>query len=381
MAAPLRVHHLIASLTWGGAETLLAHLAAGAPAGGLEISVGYLLERDGSPAAAALRARGVEPRLVGVRSLLAPSDLRRVRRHVSAAAPDLVHTHLGYADLMGGVAARSLGLPVVSTVHVMERSPGSRERVKDELMALARRRCAARVVCVSESARRWYLATGWDRPERVLAVPNGVADGARRPRAATRAALGLRPDDLVVAMVAVLRPGKGHDVALAALAELRRRFGDARLVILGDGPARDDIARRAAALGDTVILAGHRDDVPAVLAAADVVLHPTSRDALPSALLEAMAAGVPAVATAVGGIPELVVDGQTGVLVPAPPHARDVAAALARLLEDEGLRLSLGAAARRRYEAAFTAEHWARRLRAVYDATGARPAGPPPARG
>src|SRR4051794_41887228 len=70
MAAPLRVHHLIASLTWGGAEALLAHLAAGAPAGGFEISVGYLLERDGSPAAAALRARGVQPRLGGGGSLL-----------------------------------------------------------------------------------------------------------------------------------------------------------------------------------------------------------------------------------------------------------------------------------------------------------------------
>jgi glycosyltransferase involved in cell wall biosynthesis len=212
-------------------------------------------------------------------------------------------------------------------------------------------------------------------------VPNGVADGGRRPRAATRAALGLRPDDLVVAMVAVLRAGKGHEVALEALAELRRTFGAARLLILGDGPARSDVARRAAELGDAVILTGHRDDVPAVLAAADVVLHPTSRDALPSALLEAMAAGVPAVATAVGGIPELVVDGRTGVLVPAPARAGDVAAALARLLEDDGLRRELGAAARRRYETAFTAEHWARRLRAVYDTAGARPAGGPPAQG
>lgn len=375
MAAPLRVHSLIASLTWGGAETLLAHLAAGAPAAGLELSVGYLLERDGSPAAPALRARGIEPRLIGVRSLLRPADLLRVRRHVAAAAPDVVHTHLGYADLMGGVAARSLGVPCVATVHVMRRSEEARERVKDELMALARRRCASRVICVSQAARRWYLDTGWDRPDRVVAVPNGVAAPAadRRRREATRAALSLGADDLVVAMVAVLRPGKGHDVAVTAMRALTARLPKARLLILGDGPSRSEVARLAAPLGDSVVIAGHRDDVPSVLAAADAVLHPTAHDAFPSALLEAMAAGLPVVATAVGGIPEIVRDGETGLLLPAPARAGDVAAALERLLGDAGLRAAMGAAGRRRFEEHFSAERWAQRLRAVYEAAGARP--------
>jgi glycosyltransferase involved in cell wall biosynthesis len=375
MAGALRVHSLIASLTWGGAETLLAHLAAGAPAAGLELSVGYLFERDGSPAAAALRARGVEPRLVGVGSLLGPADLLRVRRHVAAAAPDVLHTHLGYADLMGGIAARSLELPCVATVHVMHRSQEARERVKDELMALARRRCAERVICVSEAARRWYLDTGWDRPDHVVVVHNGVAAPAadRRRRDAARATLGLGADDLVVAMVTVLRPGKGHDVAVAAMRALTVRVPRARLLILGDGPSRAAVARLAAPLGDAVVLAGHHDDVPSVLAAADVVLHPTAHDAFPSALLEAMAAGVPAVATAVGGIPEIVGDGETGLLVPAPARAGDVAAALERLLGDAGLRATMGAAGRRRFEERFSAERWAQRLRAVYEAAGARP--------
>jgi glycosyltransferase involved in cell wall biosynthesis len=376
VATPLRVHALIASLTWGGAETLLAHLAAGAPAAGLELSVGYLLERDGSPAAAALRARGIEPRLVGVRSLVAPADLRRVRRHVAAAAPDVLHTHLGYADLMGGLAARSLRLPAVATIHVMERSSGARERAKDELMALARRRCARRVICVSECARRWYLATGWDAPERVVVVPNGVAANAATSAApSTRARLGLAPEDLVVAMAAVLREGKGHDVAIAAVRVLRAQFPSVRLLVLGDGPERARIARLAAPLSDAVVLAGHRDDVPVLLAAADVLVHPTAHDALPSAVLEAMAAGVPVVASAVGGIPEAVIDGETGLLVRAPPRIDELAAALGRVLGDLDLRARLGAAARARYETRFTAERWARRLRSVYEEVGARPGG------
>jgi glycosyltransferase involved in cell wall biosynthesis len=375
VSTPLRVHLLIASLTWGGAETLLAHLAAGAPAADLDVSVGYLLERDGSPAAAALRARGVEPELVGVRTLLGPADLRRVRRHVAAAGPDVLHTHLGYADLMGGLAARSLGVPSVATIHVMERSADARERVKDELMALARRRCAGRVVCVSEAARRWYLATGWDRPEHVVAVPNGVAAEAPAAgdRARIRAELGLGPDDVVAAMLGVLRPGKGHDVAVAAVDALRARLPHLQLLIAGDGPARPEVARLAARLGGAALLTGHRDDVPAVLAASDVLLHPTTRDAFPSALLEAMAAGRPAVATAVGGIPEIVVDGETGLLVAPGAGAGDVAAALGRVAGDRALRERMGAAGRRRFEERFTAEAWARRLRAVYEVAGARP--------
>ncbi|MGB2710756.1 MAG: glycosyltransferase, partial [Conexibacter sp.] len=141
-AAPLRVHVLIDSLTWGGAESLLADLAVGAPAGGIELSVGYLQDVDDSPMAPRLRARGIEPGLVGVRKLADVKSLRRVRRHLAAARPDIVHTHLGASDLLGTIAARSLGLPAVSTIHlVLQRSGGpARERVKERLMALSRRR-------------------------------------------------------------------------------------------------------------------------------------------------------------------------------------------------------------------------------------------------
>ena len=374
MPTPLRVHLLISSLTWGGAETLLTHLAVGAPAAGLELSVGYLLDLDGSPAAAGLRANGVEPELVGVRTLLAPADLRRVRRHVAAAAPDVLHTHLGYADLMGGVAARSLGVPSVATIHVMDRSTGARERVKDELMALARRRCAERVICVSEAARRWYLATGWDRAEHVVVVQNGVAAGRVAPGESERLrrALGLAASDVVVTMLGVLRPGKGHDVAVAATSVLRARFPELRLLIAGDGPARAEVAALAARLGPAAVLTGHRDDTAAILAASDVLLHPTARDAFPSAVLEAMAAGLPTVTTAVGGISEIVRDGETGALVAAPASVEAVIGALGRLLGDAALRRRMGAAARRRFDERFTAERWATRLRAVYEAAGAR---------
>jgi len=371
---PLRVHALISSLTWGGAEMLLSEFAAGAPAAGIELSVGFLEDRDGNPAAARLRKNGVEPILAqihGPRPLLNRGDHRTVRRHLEKVSPDVLHTHLGYADMLGGLAARSLGIPTVSTLHIMEWPHGVRQPrpyAKERLMSLVRRRCARLVVAVSEAARRAYLETGWDVPEHVVTVHNGIV-AVNRPGAgrAVRERLGLAADDLVASMVTVLRRGKGHDAAIAAVAELAERFPRLRLVIAGDGPDRAEIERLAEPLGARVVLAGHIDDVMALLDATDVLLHPTRVDAFPTALLEAMAAGVPIVATAVGGIPEIIESGTSGVLIAPPPRPRAIADALGSLLGDERLRRRLGERGRERFAREFTAEAWATRMRSVYE--------------
>jgi glycosyltransferase involved in cell wall biosynthesis len=371
---PLRVHALISSLTWGGAEMLLAEFAAGAPAAGIELSVGFLEDRDGNPAAARLRKRGIEPILAeihGPRPLLNRGDHRTVRRHLEQVRPDVLHTHLGYADMLGGLAARSLGIPTVSTLHTMEWPRGVRQPrpyAKERLMSLVRRRCARVVVAVSDAARRAYLETGWDVPEHVVTVHNGIV-ALSRPGAGrgVRERLGLAADDLVVSMVTVLRRGKGHDAAVAAVSALDDRFPRLRLVIAGDGPDREEIERLAEPLGSRVVMTGHLDEVMELLDATDVLLHPTHLDAFPTALLEAMAAGVPIVATAVGGIPEIVEPGTSGVLVASPPDPGAIAGALAPLLEDEQLRRRLGERGRERFEREFTAEAWATRLRAVYE--------------
>jgi len=369
--AELRVHALIDSLTWGGAESLLADLAAGAPAAGIRLTVGHLQDVDASPNAGRLRARGVEPQLVGVRRLLDLRSVLMVRRQLAQVRPDVVHTHLGAADTQGTIAARSLGIPAVSTIHLIGKHAGRsgwREDVKEGLAARVRRHGSARVIAVSDAARAAYLATHRERPAHVVTVRNGIATAPPRgERAELRAALGLPPDALVATMVAVLRPGKGHDVAAEVLARLLPRFPALRLLVVGTGPSLEDVRALCAPLGEHAQLLGHRDDVPALLAASDVFLHPTSADAFPTVLLEAAAAGLPAIATAVGGIPEIVEDRRTGLLVDAPPSVEAVEAALAALLEDEALRARLGAAARERFATEFTAEAWARRLRAVYD--------------
>ena len=368
MSAPrLRVHALIDTLSIGGAEVLLAEYAAVAASTGIDLTVGYLKATPGDVAGERLRAADVEPVLVGIPSRLGLGALARVRRHLAAVRPQILHTHLGYADLLGAPAGRSLGIPVVSTVHSHAWQRHGAEGVKTRLMATARRRCATRVVAVSDSARAAYLAAGWDVPEHVVTVRNGIAGRARPDAGAPlRRELGLDPGDLVAAMISSLRPEKAHEVALAAIGALRERIPNARLLIAGDGPLRDAIAVQAVPLGDAVVLAGYRADAMAVLAASDILLHPSHHDALPTTLMEAMAASVPIVATAVGGIPELVTSGREAVLVAAPARPAALVDALAGLLADPARRAAMGAAGRARFEAQFTVARWAQRMADLY---------------
>ncbi|MHB8492890.1 MAG: glycosyltransferase family 4 protein, partial [Solirubrobacteraceae bacterium] len=238
-----RVLALIDSLTWGGAESLMVDLLIAAPAAGLELHIGYLREVDGSPTAVRLRTLGAQPRCVHAEPSLRPRSLRNVERLVAEVRPDIVHTHLDTADMLGGAACRRLDIPCVSTIHLIVRRAREllgEERLRDvvrrRLAAHARRHLIERVMCVSDAARASYLATGWDRPERVVTVRNGVA---RVPEPAEgralRASLGIDGDELVVSMVGVLREGKGHAQAAAAAMSLLVSYPRLRLLVAGDG--------------------------------------------------------------------------------------------------------------------------------------------------
>jgi glycosyltransferase involved in cell wall biosynthesis len=367
------VHALIDDVGCGGAQLVLADFAELAPLAAVRLTVGYLHAADDDAALLRLRRAGIEPLPVGATSLIGGRDVVRVRRHLSAVRPALVHTHLKYADVLGGIAARSLGIPVVSTLHEAAWHGARREAARQRVAAGVRRRCADRLIAVSAAARSSYLATGWDRPERVDTVYNGIVVRTSGAGPATRARLGLAPDDVVATMVSALRPEKGHEVALDALALLHARHPRLRLLIVGDGARRAHIERLAAAHGGSAVVAGYQADVAGILAASDVLLHPSYADAFPTALLQAMAAAVPVVATAVGGVPEVLADGG-GVLVEAPPDAARVAAALAPLLGDPALRRRIGAAGHAQFGARFDAERWVLSTRAVYDkAMDARP--------
>jgi glycosyltransferase involved in cell wall biosynthesis len=367
--AELELLAVIDHLALGGAEMLLGQFAAAAPRAGIRLHVAYFEDSDGSPAAESLRAVGVEPTNLDVTGRPGVRHLRAMRRHIRAVRPDVVHTHLGTADLIGGLAARSLGVPAVSTIHAVAQRRAGIERAKSAVFALGRRCCDARVIAVSESARRAYREQSWGMDDRVVRIYNGVdLVAAPGSGAAVRRELAVAPDDMLVGMISALRTEKGHDIAIETIAMLRERFPRLRLLIAGQGRGAAALARLAAPLGDRVLLAGRRTDVMGVFDALDVCLHPSRMDAFPTTLIEALAASTPVLASAVGGIPEIIDDGRTGTLVPAPPSAAALARALAELLEDPARRRALAVAGRAAYERRFTAGPWVEQTRTLYDA-------------
>ncbi|HWE32961.1 MAG TPA: glycosyltransferase family 4 protein [Solirubrobacteraceae bacterium] len=343
---------------------LLAQFAAAAPEANIRPSVACLFELDGNPAAEPLRGAGVDPVDLKLRPPLTLRTLRAVRKHIAEVRPDVVHTHLGQADVVGGIAARSLGVPVVSTIHTTIWDPSRKTYVKRKLVQL----CADRIVAVSDSAAQSYLERGFASRDQLTTIRNGIAV---TPEAGSgrelRAQLGWNEDDLVVGMLSALRAVKGHDVAIATFRQLADAFPKLKLLIVGRGGESDRIASATQDLGGRVAMIGHRLDVMRCFDAFDVCLHPSRAEAFPTTLLEAMAASVPVLATAVGGIPEIISDGETGILVPAPPTADRVASALSELLRDPRRRRALGQAAQRSYERQFTIKPWILATRQVYE--------------
>jgi glycosyltransferase involved in cell wall biosynthesis len=365
----IHVEALVDTLWSGGAELLLAEFAAVAADAGVKLTVTALKPLSGAvPAADRLRERGLEPSSVPVTSLVRPNELLRVRRHLQLVRPQIVHTHLTTADILGGLAARSLQLPCVSTLHADHWGGSPADRLRAQVGARVRRHCADTVIAVSESARAAYLAAAGDEPDHVTVIHNGIVDRARPGSGrAVRQELGMAPDDLVVTSLSRLRPEKNFEASIEALRLLRGRFTRLRLLIVGDGPEEVSVRQAAAPLGEAVIMTGHRDDVMAILDATDVLIHPSHFDAFPTALLEAMAAAVPVVATGTGGMLEIVEHDVTGILVGPPTTAVALAEALTPLLAEGERRLRLGAAGRRRFEDCHGASAWALRMRALYE--------------
>jgi glycosyltransferase involved in cell wall biosynthesis len=287
--------------------------------------------------------------------------LREMRAVLAELRPDLIAAHSSKAGTLGRVAGRALRIPVVFTVHGWAFTPG----VPSLQSALYRRierlagPLATRIITVSEFDRGLALEARIAGPDRVVTVHNGMPDVAP----ALRADPARSPVRLV--MVARLGPQKDHPTLLRALAGLQELPWE--LDLIGDGPSTAQTAALASSLGvgGRVRFLGQRTDVEQLLARSQVGLLVTNWEGFPLSILEAMRAGLPVVASSVGGVGESVQDGETGYLVPRGDVAllRD---RIGRLLASPELRGRLGANARTRYEQRFTLGRCVSRTLAVY---------------
>jgi len=355
-----RVMMVINDLQKAGAETQLVRLVLGLDPVGYEVRIVLLKTEDHF--AAELDTAGVVVEALHRRG---PADIdvvRRLARAIRRFDPDLVHSWLFLANLLTVLATRLVRVPAVvlsqRSCYDATLSPFWRR------VARLSHRFADRVIVNSEAALREELAAGVPR-HLLVHVPNGITVPAM-PAQANRQALGMPAGPLVVC-VAQLSHEKGHQHLLDAWPDVAARFPNARLALVGDGPLRPRLESRSRELGlaASVVFTGFQEATP-WLAAADIVVLPSVTEGMPNAVLEAMALGRPVVATRVGGVPELVEEGETGILVP-PNDPSSLAAALCRLIEDPARATRLGNAARLRAAERFAKERMVAATAGVYE--------------
>ncbi len=320
---------------------------------------GTLVCPEGSAIATAARAAGHDVRTLPLAGDLDVRTVGRMTTLLRGLGPELVHVHSRRgADFFGGIAARLAGVPAVLTRRV--------DNADTPLVGTLKYRAYARIVAVSQAVAERLLSEGL--PQRQLEVIHSAVRPADCLPAGDRASFlgsfGLPPDALVVAMVAQFIPRKGHARLLAAWPLIHKAEPRARLLLLGDGPLREPLAERVH--GDpTIVFAGFRDDAARLIGHCELLAHPAQTEGLGVAVLEAQAAGVPVVACPSGGLPEVVENGVTGLLVDGD-DALALAGAVLSLLGDAARRARLGAAAHERMVRLFSVERMASAYREVY---------------
>ena len=362
----VRVVEILATGTNGGAQEHLFSLLSRLDTVRYEASVVAL--------SAGSAVRKLERAGFDITVIDEPDDaaaIRALTAHLALVRPDVIHTHMYRADVVGTKAAIALEASghrrpyVVSTVHSSRvRSHEDRELLRHLTPEMDQ------LIAVSKSIER-KIADEHRTGAPVRLIYNGVdleRYDHQDPCCTLREEYGMEPGSQIVGVVARLEPEKGHQTLIEAWPRVLRKVPDAYLLIVGEGSRRDFLEQWAAAhkVAHRVVFTGRRDDIPAVTAALDVAVLPSWREAQGLSILEAMALSRPVVASDVGGIPEMVEDGVTGLLV---QHDNPVAlaAAIIRLLTDHGFADTIARAGHDLVHDRFCIELMVRAIEAIYD--------------
>ena len=360
-----RVVYLAHTFAVGGAEEMVLNLVRYLPAE-FERAV-VCIDRPG-PIGEEIRKTGVPFSALGLQpGIRRPFDLSRLQHFIHQTEPTIVHTFLLTASLYGRFAAMLARVPIVigTEVNIYER--------KQPLHRLAERwlmRHTDTVVASAESVRTFYLDQIGADPDKVVVIYNAV-DWSQldttRDRAGIRAEIGVPADAPAAGIIARLTEQKAHRVLFEAMT-LRPELNRLHLIVVGDGDLRDDLQSRAARLGLSarIHFVGPRRDLGNLLGAVDMFLMPSLWEGLPLSLVLAMGAGLPVIASRVAGIPEVVHDGESGLLV-NPGDARQLADAMARVLDDDSLRLQMSQRARAFVRPRFGVDRFVASTTALYD--------------
>jgi len=359
--------HVVLSVGAGGTERLVIEICR--RLGPKSAPVVCCLDRPGEWASE-LTSAGVAVEALNRRPGFHPSLGWRIARLAAQHRVSVIHCH-HYSPYVYGATAKVLSprLGLVYTEHgrLSDAAPSPKRRLVNPWLS----RIPSRVFSVSEELKRHMVAEGFSE-QRVQVIYNGIAISERvtpGERAAVRAELGLPDDALVVGSVARLDPVKNLSLLLQAHASLLASHPQVRVALVGSGPEQPALEAEARRLGTSqrVLFAGYRSDARRLMSAFDVYVNCSNYEGVSLTILEAMAAGLPVVATRVGGNAEVVLDGETGIVVPGR-QAAPLADAIAAMSADPRVRREMGEAGRRRVEQEFSIERMVDDYRRAYDA-------------
>jgi len=362
------VLHLIDGLNIGGAEVLLRDLTSGLLRRGYRVSVGYSTP---GPLVRELEDLGINlmhlPRLARVDPTLLAGMVRLMRRD----PPQIVHTHLFKSDFHGRLAAQIAQVPVViSTLH--NNDSWARNKWLGRIYG-ASAHYADRLIAVSNDVREFHLKQTFVPAEKLLTIENGVDVrpfiGQDKAGEELRKNYGIASSAPLFGIIGRLKPQKDHMTFLRAAAEIYLQRPDARFLIIGDGPLRTELEKKTSDMGllPALHFTGLRNDIPAVLAALDVLVLSSKWEGLPVTLLEGMAASCPVVATAVGGVSHAVLSDISAFLV-QPEDSLALAKACLRLANDPDLCKRMGKAGFKHVVEEYSLGKMIDRIAALYDA-------------
>ena len=374
----IRVLYIVTTLGRGGVQEHIRQLASRLDADRFDLSVAY-----GDPRDHETSLRGLGVRLFPVPLVKPVSPLRDLRCFISLFSLlrrerfDIVHTHMTKASLLGRLAGRLSGCrSVVMTAHgyggLLDYyfSTAAARAAFRRIESFLNRTCTDRVVLLTESDRADVTARGIVPPEKIRLIRNGVDStdvDAGRPGDLVRRELGIPPSAKVVLFTGRLARQKSPETLIEAAEMVVRQNDRAWFLLAGDGPKARALEERIAAAGlaGRVRLLGVQSDVPGLLRASDLFVLPSLYEGMPLSLLEAMAAGLPVVATAIPGNRDLVVQGETGLLVPYG-DSDALGKAILGLLDDPGRAGAFGEAGRRRAQKQFSLDKTAELTARLY---------------
>jgi glycosyltransferase involved in cell wall biosynthesis len=363
----LKVAQIIDSLIVGGAEKLQVTFAEEA-LGRDDIESTIICLRDMQPSfREELEAMGARIIFFESRKVYGPRRFWRLWQFIRKEKFDVIHAHLSAASILSPPIGFLTGTPVITTIHNVKESrlkgSNARERVEDWMLTNG----AKEVIGVGQAVADANKERLNGRTMRVVhnAVPTMPSFSAEEDKVLRQELMG-SPDNILILTVGRLLTQKGYGDLLASFAEVRKTYPKARLAIAGQGPLHDELQGQieSMGLGEFAQLLGVRRDVPQLLSACDLFVSSSWWEGHPIAVLEAMAAGAPVVATSVGEVPHMIVDG-TGIVVP-PKEPQQLAQAMLDMLADDEKRRQYGEMARNHINANYSAEAWVNKLLELY---------------